>query len=113
MKENNFEEIIEQLEEKLEEERNKWNRIITDLTGRINDEIKTAMQLEAESISFRQILNDEIAKYTYRIYKSVPRLKQLTKSRFEYYATQYQIKTNGSEKNKLIDSDLAWQKADM
>lgn len=107
----NFEEIIEQLANKLEEERNKWNRIITNLSSRINDELKESMQLESESISYRQILNDEIAKYTYRIYRDVPKLKQLTKSRFEYYVTKYQYKTNGGEKSKLIESDLAWQKA--
>lgn len=107
----NFEEIIEQLAGKLEDQRNKCNRIVTNLTNRITDELKNAMQLEAESISYRQILNDEIARYTYRIYKDVPKLKQMTKARFEYYATKYQIKTNGSEKGKLIESDLAWQKA--
>ena len=69
------------------------------------------MHLEAEAISIRQIINDEIAKYTYKIYKDVPKYKEMVKKRFEYYSTKYQIKTTGGEKTKLTDADLAWQKA--
>ena len=31
----------------------------------------------------------------------------LTKARFEFYATSYQVKTSGTEKIKLIEADLS------
>jgi hypothetical protein len=110
-KETNYEEIIDQLAENLDEKRNKWNKIITSLAARIKDEIQKSIQLESEAISYRQLITEEIAKYTYRIYRDVPKFKQLNKSMFEFYMTRYQFKTNSTEKGKLIDADLAWQKA--
>ena len=34
-------------------------------------------------------------------------MKGLTKKRFEFYATSYQVKTSGTEKLRLIEADLS------
>ena len=34
-------------------------------------------------------------------------MKVLTKQKFEFYATSYQVKTSGTEKLRLIESDLS------
>ena len=35
------------------------------------------------------------------------RIKKLQKEKFEYYCVQYKIKTNASEKSKLIEADIS------
>lgn len=111
MEENNFEKVLDLLQEKLLESQGNWNRIIESLAKRVNCELKETIDLEAEAISYRQILIDEKSKYLFKIYKDMPRIKQLRKTQFEYYATKYQIKTNASEKTRLIDADIAFYEA--
>lgn len=85
-----------------------WIAIVADLTRRIKeDDIKKIIDIQAEAISHRQIVIDEIRTYSVKIHKLVQKIKVLTKQRFEFYATSYQVKTSGSEKLKLIDADLS------
>jgi hypothetical protein len=102
---------IKKLEDELSNERTEWNKIIGNLANRIKEEIRFAMQLESESLSRRQELTEVIGLYSFKINKLMPGLKNMKKKLFEHYALKYQIKTNGSEKNKLIDADMAYAEA--
>lgn len=107
----NFEKVLEELEKKLVESEKNWDRIIGELSKRITCELKETVQLEADAMSYRQIIIDEKTNYLYKIYKDMPKIKQLRKTQFEYYALKYQIKTNGTERTKLIDADLSYYDA--
>lgn len=88
-----------------------WRAIINKLTDRVKDMslngIKEVPVIQAEAISYRQMVGEEVRTYSIKVHKLVQRQKALTKDRFEFYATSYQVKTNGTEKLKLIESDLA------
>ena len=105
------EEIVKALENELSKSRQYWTETINDLSEKIRGDLKECTSLEAESISRQQELNEEVAKWSYKIYNDNARLKVLQKQKFEWYSTQYQIKHNSTEKAKLIEADLAWYTA--
>ena len=88
-----------------------WRAIINKLTDRVKDMslngIKEVPVIQADAISYRQMVGEEVRTYSIKVHKLVQLQKALTKDRFEFYATSYQVKTNGTEKLKLIESDLA------
>lgn len=85
-----------------------WKVIVHNLSNRIiNDDLKNIVNVQAEAISQRQNVVEEIKIYSVKIHKLVQKMKMLTKARFEFYATAYQVKTSGTEKVKLIDADLS------
>jgi len=86
----------------------KWNAVVKTLSFKLKNDIKDIIDLQAETISYRQDVVDEIKTYSVNIYKLVQKMKVLTKERFEYYATAYQVKTSAAEKIKLIDADLSF-----
>ena len=97
---------------KMSEKMNKsvqyWGLIINKLNERIKlDHLKDITNVQAEAISYRQEIIEEVRTYSIKIYKLLQKVKTLNKSRFEFYATSYQVKTNGTEKVKLIDADLS------
>jgi len=85
-----------------------WKAIVGNLTRRITESsLKDIVEVQAETISQRQNVIEEIKLYSVRIHKLVQKMKILTKARFEFYATSYQVKTNGTEKLNLINADLS------
>lgn len=108
-----YEKILDNLEVELHKNEKNWNKIIDDLSKKINSELKHTIELSAEAISYRQMLLEERTQVYYKIYKSMPKLKQLEKAKFEFYSTKYQIKINSTEKAKLIDADLSYHSAKM
>ena len=96
------------LSKKMSESTKHWKIKVDDLTRRIReDKLMDVVDIQAEAISHRQDIVEEVRKYSVIIYKSVQKMKGLQKSRFEFYATSYQVKTNGTEKLKLIEADLS------
>lgn len=108
-----YDQILNNLEVELTNKQKKWSKIIVELSSKINCELKYSIDLSAEATSFRQLLNDEKTQYYFMIYKDLPKMKQIRKNRFEFYATKYPSKTNASEKVKLIESDIAYIEAKM
>jgi hypothetical protein len=84
-----------------------WKSIVSNLSERLRGDIKFIIDIQAESISHRQTIVEEIKTYSIKIYKLVQKMKLKTKERFEFYATSYQVKTSGTEKLKLIEADLS------
>ena len=95
------------LSQEMVESKKQWNVVIKLLTAKLNGDIRGIAELQAEVISYRQNVTDEVNLYTVRIWKLVQKMKVLSKSRFEFYATSYQVKTSGTEKLKLIEADLS------
>ena len=96
------------LSKKMIESTKYWKTIIDGLTRRIReDDLRKVCNIQAEAISHRQSVVEEVRTYSVKIHKLVQKMKVLNKSRFEFYATSYQVKTSGSEKLKLIESDLS------
>lgn len=96
------------ISKKIIESEKLWNSIVNGLTKRLQEEdLKNIVDIQAEAISHRQSVISEIRIYSVKIYKLVQKIKILTKARFEFYATSYQVKTSGTEKVKLIEADLS------
>ncbi len=89
-----------------------WESIVNSLTNRIkNDHLKDITDIQAEAISYRQKAIEEVRTYSIRIHKLVQKMKVLHKAKFEFYSTSYQVKTNGTEKLRLIEADLSENQA--
>ena len=87
--------------------RKQWKAIVTNLSLRLKGDFKDVIDIQAEAISHRQSVVEEVNIYTVRISKLMKKMKILNKERFEFYATSYQVKTNGTEKLALINADLS------
>ena len=103
--------LLLKLEAELSERQERWNIVMETLSKKINYELKNCIELSAEAISYRQMMLEERTHQYYRFYRLTAKLKELQKARFEFYSVNYQIKTNSTEKNKLIESDLAYHDA--
>jgi len=103
--------ILDKMEFDLTKKQERWNKIIEKLTGKINCELKKSIDLSAESTAYRQMLIEERTSYLFKLYKDIPKLKQMRKNHFEFYSTKYPIKINATEKTKLIDADVAYYEA--
>lgn len=95
------------MNKKMTESTKQWKGLVNNLTEKLKDDIKYAVDVQAEAISQRQNVVDEVKTYSVYIYKLMQKMKILTKARFEFYATSYQVKTSGTEKLRLIESDLS------
>lgn len=99
---------VEKLMDKLKHSEDYWNETIKSLANRLNCSAKDVVPLQADSISIRQQLNEQIKQMSYTLYKLMPRIKTFKKQRFEYYAgAQAPYATNATERTKLVEWDLA------
>jgi hypothetical protein len=100
--------VAEKLIAKLGESEKYWNSTIEGLTKKMSCSAKEVVPLQAEIISLRQQVSEQIKNMSYQIYKMMPKIKSFKKQRFEYYVgTQAPYITNASERMKIIEWDLA------
>lgn len=104
-----YDKILEKLEHELSTKQKNWSKIIESLSNRITCELKQSVNLSADATNQRQLLIDERTHWYFKMYKDLPKLKQIRKKYFEYYSGKYPYKVNGTEKQKLIDADVAYQ----
>jgi len=97
---------IDKILSRLEESEKYWNNTIENLSGKLVCSAKDVIPLQAEIISVRQELSEQIKRMSYEIFKIVSKIKVLRKQSFEWYSTKYQIVITGTEKAKLIEWDL-------
>lgn len=98
---------IQDLEDKLEGKAKFWSDEIQKILKRLKSEdARKMINLQAESLSLKQKIQDEIREYSIKLSKDVSKKKELIKQRFEFYNLKYTIKTNSTEKTKLIEADL-------
>jgi len=98
---------FDNIKQKISDSEKKWSTIINLLTNKLKGELKDTSDVQAEVISHRQMVIDETNVYGKQIYNEKKNIKKLSKERFEFYATSYQVKTSGTEKLRLIEADLA------
>lgn len=85
-----------------------WSKVNRDLAYQLKEcDLKDISNVQADVLNNRQIVIDEINIYGVKAYKIKQKIKKLEKMRFEFYATSYQVKTSGTEKLRLIQSDLS------
>ena len=96
-----------ELSKKMLDSTKQWKVIVQTLVAKLSGDIKYCIDIQAEAISHRQSVVEEVKIYSVKIYKLVQKVKVLTKARFEFYATSYQVKTSGTEKLRLIEADLS------
>lgn len=103
----NIDQKNEDLKKSLEESEKYWSKTVSDLASKLTCTANEVIQLQAEVISLRQVLVEEIKNVSYQIFKFLPKIKIFKKERFEYYSLDYKLKTTGSEKIRLIEADLS------
>jgi hypothetical protein len=108
-----FDEKLNILQLKYEEKQRLWNITIEKLSKNINCELKKSIKVTADTNCQRQIMIDERTKEYYKVYKNMPKLKKMKKTLFEYYSSKYPYKSNGAEKQRLIEADVSYQDANM
>lgn len=92
----------------LRDKENFWNETIEKLSARLNCSVKDVISLQADVISLRQKISEEIKYRSYQLYKLMPIIKLKKKQRFEYYASAMApYPNNATERTKLIEWDLA------
>ena len=96
-----------EISKKMIESKKVWKATIKNLTEKLKGDVRFATDIQAEAISQRQNVIDEVNTYAVKILKLVQKMKVLTKQKFEFYATSYQVKTSGTEKLRLIEADLS------
>ena len=104
-------EKFDEIKKRIIESEKFWSDIVRKITQRLEGmnvaSFKDIPSLQAESMSNRQLIYDEISIYGAKIYRERQQIKKLEKVRFEFYTSSYPIKTSGPEKLRLILSDLA------
>ena len=103
-----YKEETETLNLNLTIETQNWNDIIKNLAHKLKGDIKNLIETQAEIISYKQILIDQIRKYALEISKNQTNIKVLKKLRFEFYSGggyQLTIKNSG-DKSALIEADI-------
>lgn len=98
-----------ELYKKMSDSTVKWTSIVDKLAIRLKGDVTNVVDIQAEAISYRQHVTDEINVYAVKIWRLDQKLKVLDKAKFEFYSNSYQIKTNGTEKLRLIKADLSEQ----
>ena len=96
-----------ELRKQLEESEKYWNTSIETLSKKLIKPVQESVQTQAEAISMRQILTEQIKNMSYQSYKFKQKMKQFEKEKLEFYLFGYQIKTTSGEKVKLIEADIA------
>lgn len=71
------------------------------------------IDIQAESLSIRQNLQDDIFVATKHYYTAQARLKRMTGEKFVYFSTGFALKTGVSEKTLLVESHLSEQQREL
>lgn len=105
----NKDKIIDDTYIEYKKKQNIFSESVTKLSRELNTDIRNIGDLQAEVISLRQILLDEMMDIYYTISKLIPKNKIMKKKRLEFYMMEYPIKKlNSSEKIQLIEADMAY-----
>ena len=105
-------ETNDRLEEFFKKKREDWNKTINPLFGVLKldlnqSNIRNIMDSQASSLSFKQMLTEEISLYLDKRSKEEVKLKKLKQDKFIFYSVGFGLKTNLGEKAMLIDAHIA------
>jgi hypothetical protein len=106
-------ETNERLEEFFNDKRKRWNEEIEPIFKVLSIDIrntpntKDILEAQANALSNRQQINEEINVFLSKRSKETTKIKKLRQDKFIFYATGFGVKTNLGEKGILIDGHLA------
>lgn len=105
-------ETNDKLETFFNDKRQDWNQSIEPLFSVLKFEFnsetsKKIMETQAQCLSFRQNLNEQISIFLDKRSKQEVKLKRIKQDKFIWYATSFGIKTNMGEKTLLIEAHVA------
>lgn len=89
------------------QKRESWTKCLMPLFNQLKDVPQAVYEMQAEALSYRHSLNEEIAYFLQKLTSETSQMKQAKRDRFVYYATGFSLKTNTGEKSVLVDGDLA------
>ena len=105
-------ETNDKLEDYFQLRRDEWNSNLKPLFDVVRQSFTTEnsskiFDTQSLSLSYRQILNEQISFFLNRRTKEEVKNKKIRQEKFLFYATGFGLKTNTGEKNILIDAHLA------
>lgn len=105
-------ETNDKLEELFNGKREEWTNNINPLFDVIKNNFTLEnstkiMEAQALALTYRQMLNEQIAFMLNKRSKEEVKLKKLKQDKFVFYATGFGLKTNMGEKSLLIDAHIA------
>jgi hypothetical protein len=109
---NKIKETNDRLETFFQDKRAEWNKTIEPLYQILKFEITTEtskkiMETQALTLSYRQMITEQISVFLDKRSKQEVKLKRLKQDKFIWYATGFGIKTNMGEKTLLIEAHVA------
>jgi len=99
------EEKIKLLENKFEQERQKFSQKLSLLIPLIRD-VSTISESQVLMLSYRQMLVDELHRYRTVIFKHKSNDRNIKKLRIEFYKRNYDMKLDQREMSDYISSDM-------
>jgi len=104
---NDIENSNGKLEDYFDEERKKWNNLLSTLYAVLSKkDINAITELQANVLSLRQKIQEDISIYMNRLTKENSKLRKAKADRMEYYMYGFGLKTGSTEKTMMIDRDL-------
>ncbi len=108
---NKARETNDRLEEFFSQKRDDWNTNINPLYEVLKLDFnasnsKKLMEMQANTLSFRQAISEQISLFLNKRSKEEVKLKKIKQDKFIFYATGVGLKTNMGEKTILIDGHL-------
>lgn len=104
----------DKIQDFLEQQRLKWSNEIQPLfTALKSGDPKEFIDLQANALSLRQRLVDEISIYLNKISKDRTKLNKSSADRIEYYMHGFGMKHTDRQQREMIDRDLAQMKRSM
>jgi hypothetical protein len=100
------EQKVNEIDDKMAEERETYSSKITDVIQMIKD-INKISEAQVLMLSYRHMLVDRIITYRAALYKKKSSDTNFRKLRYEYYKTQHDLRLDYREINQFIDSDMA------
>lgn len=109
---NKVKETNDKLELFFQDKRAEWNKNIEPLYQVLKLEItadssKKIMETQSITLSYRQLITEQISVFLDKRTKQEVKLKRLMQDKFIWYSTGFGIKTNMSEKTILIEAHVA------
>jgi len=105
-------ETNDRLEDFFNSKREDWKNLTDPLFDVLKIEInsqssKKIMESQAMSLSYRQLINEQISSFLDKRSKQEVKLKRIKQDKFIWYSTSFGVKTGLSEKTILIEAHVA------
>jgi len=105
-------EALKKRETTHKEMRGYWMSIVKDFSSMLrNDKVTSIIPLEAELLSRREELVDEIARLGVSVQKDNIQLKQIKEERLKWQIEKQQFKITATERKVFIEADMAYHDA--